>query len=273
MSHFITYSLIIVGAYILIVLLAYLLQELFLFHPEKLSRKFKFIYPVPFEEVVIQKSNGDVINGLHFPVENAKKVVFYLKGNTRSIIKGWSKFSKDFTSKCCNFFIIDYPGFGKSTGRRSEDTIYEACQLAYDWLKERYHEKDIMLYGRSFGAGIAAQLAAENTPSLLILDCPYVSLPRLAHYYTRVIPVSWLLNYKLPLDQFLNACTCQVHILHGSKDWIIPHRFSRELELNHPDIVTLHTIKGAGHNNLPNFASYHRELEEILSCSDTQSPE
>ena len=75
------------------------------------------------DEMFIDIGDGTRINALHYTTPNSKGVMFYFKGNTRSI-KGWGKFSKDFISKNYDFFLIDYPGFGKSKGKRTEARIY-----------------------------------------------------------------------------------------------------------------------------------------------------
>jgi fermentation-respiration switch protein FrsA (DUF1100 family) len=264
MENWMIFILITAGAYLAFCLLAYLMQDLFLFHPEKLKHNFQFEYDHPFEEVIIPGIEENVINGLHFKVENAKGVVFYFKGNTRSI-KGWAKFAKDFTSKGYHFFMIDYPGFGKSTGKRSEQRIYMNAQIAYEWLLKTYDEKDIVIYGRSLGAGFAVGIAANNNPRMFILDSPYYSFTELAKYYTRILPLNWLLKYRMPLYKYMQKVNCPTFILHGRKDRIIPYRFSPRIEAIAPDRIKLFTIEGAGHNNLPKHKEYHTKLAEILS--------
>ena len=137
------------------------LQHYFFFRPEILPKSFEYRYPFPFDEVDFEMEDGGSINGLHFKVPNAKGVVFYLKGNSRSI-KGWGKFAKDFVSKGYDFFMIDYRGFGKSSGRRTETTLYNDAQTVYKWLSTQYPEEEIIIYGRSLGSGIAARIASWN---------------------------------------------------------------------------------------------------------------
>mgnify|MGYP003690676051 CR=1 FL=1 len=75
----------------------YFFQERFLFHPEKLPDDFIFQYEnQKVKEYNLEIKKGVVINGLHFQAENSKGVVYYLKGNSKSI-KGWGKFAVDFT--------------------------------------------------------------------------------------------------------------------------------------------------------------------------------
>ncbi len=261
--HWLYIVLIVIGSYIVVSIISYLIQDLFFFHPEKLKRNFRFKFKMKFNEVQLKGADDCLIDGLYFPAENAEQVIFYFKGNTRSI-KGWSKFAKDFTTKGVSFFLFDYPGFGKSTGECSEKNIHANSQIAYNWLKDRFGEENIIIYGRSLGAGFATYIAKENNPSLLILDSPFYSIRLLVRYYTRILPLRWLLKYKSPLNDYIKEVKCDVHIIHGDKDITIPYRFSLRLKEINPDKIELHTIHGARHNNLPKFESYHQVLDEVI---------
>ncbi len=114
----------------------YFFQERFLFHPEKLPEDFRFQYEnQQVKEYNLEIKEGVVINGLHFKAANSKGVVYYLKGNSKSI-KGWGKFAVDFTLHGYDVIMIDYRGFGKSTGKMSQETMKHDALLVYDKLKE-----------------------------------------------------------------------------------------------------------------------------------------
>jgi len=250
------------GGYLLLCLLFYFLQDYFFFRPEILPRHFEYRYPFPFDEVDFEMEDGGQINGLHFRVPNAKGVVFYLKGNSRSL-KGWGKFAKDFVSKGYDFFMIDYRGFGKSSGKRTEATLYNDAQTVYKWLSERYPEEEIVLYGRSLGSGIAARIASWNKPQLLILDAPYYSFLYQVRQYGFWLPLGWLLRYKIRTDFFIKKVDCPIFILHGTHDRLISFRQGKMLHEWAPN-STLIPILEAGHNNMPSYPEYHELLYDIL---------
>jgi len=250
--------------YVGICLIFYFFQHFFFFRPEILPKQFEYKYPFPFDEVNFDMEDGGRINALHFKVPNSKGVVFYLKGNSRSL-KGWGKFAKDFVGKGYDFFMIDYRGFGKSKGKRTEQTLYNDAQTVYRWLKTQYPEEQIVLYGRSIGSGIAARLASWNYPRMLILDSPYYSFLHQVHLYGFWLPLKWLLRYKMRTDQFLLNVHCPVFILHGDRDRLIPYKQGQMLNELIPHRSRLLTIKGGGHNNLPDFPQYHELLYHILN--------
>lgn len=255
---------IILSVYGLIIILAYLTQDKFIFHPEKLPSNFRFVFQRHFHEIKLKIDENHLVDGLLFKSDGQKGVVFYFKGNTRSI-KGWSKFTNDFLNKGYDVFIIDYPGFGKSLGKKTIDEICNGAIHAYHWLSNHYPENKIIIYGRSFGAGIAAFIAGKFNPSLLVLESPYYSFQRLVQYYTKILPVKWFLRHRIPLNQYLRNVQCPIFIIHGTKDWVIPFRHSVKLLKEYPGKISLYPVKGAKHNNLSSFNFYHQALNEIFS--------
>lgn len=252
-----------VVAYALLCAIFFFGQDYFFFRPERLPNWFTYKYPFPFREIDFDMEDGGKVNAILFEVPNRKGVVFYIKGNSRSI-KGWGKFAKDFVGKGYDFFILDYRGFGKSRGKRSESILYSDLQHAYRWLEKEFPEESIVLYGRSLGSGLAARIASWNHPRLLVLDSPYYSFYHQVRLYGFWLPLRSLLRYSIRTDQFIQKVECPVHLLHGTSDVLIPFRHSRELAALNPGNIHLHPIKGAGHNNLPDFAEYHEVLYQLL---------
>ncbi len=258
--------LIVLGAYLALSLFLYFLQDYFLFKPEKLPPEFQFYYEnQQTEEYNIETRDGATINGLRFIAKNPKGVVFYLKGNSKSI-KGWGKFAVDFTRHGYDVIMVDYRGFGKSTGRRTQKAVKRDMQVVYNKIKEKVPEKYIILYGRSLGSGFATKLASMNNPKMLILDAPYYSLSKVAKKFIPFMPLSLLIKFPMPTYKWLKYVNCPIHIIHGTDDRLIPYKTSVKLSRIKAKITTLHTVIGGGHKNLNTFESYHKMLSEIVNA-------
>ncbi|MCB0446935.1 MAG: alpha/beta fold hydrolase, partial [Gelidibacter sp.] len=257
MAYWISTFITIVIIYIAVSIALYYLQDYMLFKPEKLPKDFQFNYDnQKFEEHNLQTRDGAIINGIQFkPKGESKGVVLYLKGNSKSI-KGWGKFAVDFTRLGYNVLMVDYRGFGKSTGRRSQKAIKRDLQEVYNKLKELTTEDRIILYGRSLGSGFAAKLASMNNPRMLILDAPYYSLTKVTARYAPFMPLSLLMKYPLPTYKWLKYVQCPIHIIHGTHDKLIPYKTSVKLSQVNPKLTKLHTVIGGGHKDLNNFESY-----------------
>ncbi len=253
----------ILALYLAICLFIYFFQHYFFFRPEILPHHFSYKFPFPFDELDFDLNDGGHINAIHFKVPRSRGIVFYLKGNSRSI-KGWGKFAKDFLGNGYDFIMMDYRGFGKSRGKRNQTVLFNDAQYLYQWIKESYAEDKIILYGRSLGSGVAARIASWNQPRLLILDSPYFSFYHNILRYAFITPLKWLLRYDLRTDQYLQTVSVPVHIIHGDQDRLIPYQQSEQLKALYPDKIALHRIPGAGHNNLPEYQEFYQVLYEIL---------
>lgn len=244
-------------------LIIYLVQERFIFKPEKLRPDFVYKYDAPFSELFFDVEPGVRINGLHFTVENPNGLILYFHGNTRSI-KGWAKYAQDFFRYRYDVVLVDYRGFGKSTGKRTEHDMLNDMQFVYKTLADRYGELHLIVYGRSLGSGFATKIASDNDPRYLILDAPYFSFKKVIQRFLPILPVRWLLRYHLRTDLWIPKVKCHTYILHGTNDWLIPISNSEELKALNPKKITLIRIQGGGHNNLPKFPDYHNFIRDIL---------
>ncbi|MFZ4769076.1 MAG: alpha/beta hydrolase [Ferruginibacter sp.] len=253
---------IIIG-YAVLIAIVYFVQERFIFKPEKLKANFQYKYDVPFKELFFDVAPGVSINGLHFTVDKPLGLILYFHGNSRSI-KGWAKYAKDFFRYQYDVVLVDYRGFGKSTGKRSEHEMLNDMQFVYDTLAVQYTEHHIIVYGRSLGSGFAAKIASDNKPRYLILDAPYFSFTKAIERFLPILPIRFLLRFHLRTDKWIKHVNCHTYILHGTKDWLIPISNSEKLQVLSPRKITLIRIHGGGHNNLPTFNEYHNFIRDIL---------
>jgi len=263
--HWLSILFILLVIYLVISILVYFIQDYFLFKPEKLSSEFEFQYNnLDFDEHTLDIKPGVSLSVIRFRTKKPIGVVLYLKGNSRSI-KGWGKFAIDFIRYNYDVIMVDYRGFGKSTGRRSQQGIKNDLQLVYDKIKEKVDEKYIVLYGRSFGSGFATKLASTNHPHMVILDAPYYSMAKSTSRYLPFLPMSWLLKFPIPTYKWIKYVKCPIHIIHGTNDGLIPFKSSIKLAAINAEYSRLHPVIGGGHNNLNTFESYHEILSQIFT--------
>lgn len=260
MPHFVYY---IAGSIALLTAALYFLQDLLIFKPEKLKPDFQFKYDIPFKELNFEIAPGVRINGLHFFRSAPKGLILYFHGNTRSI-KGWARYAKDFYRYDYDVILVDYRGFGKSTGPRGEKEMLLDMQFVYTSLVNQYGENHLIVYGRSLGSGFAAKVASDNHPRYLILDSPYYNFKKVIERFLPMLPIRFVLRYHLRTDRWIAKVTCPVYILHGTKDRLIPISHSEALQKINPKRITLIRIHGGRHNNLPKFDEYHNFIRDIL---------
>jgi uncharacterized protein len=253
----------IILGFVAVSLVVYFFQDKFIFKPEKLKQDFRFRYDIPFKELFFDIEPGVRINALHFYREQPFGLILYFHGNTRSI-KGWARYARDFYRYNYDVVLVDYRGFGKSTGKRSEKEMLSDTQVVYENLLTNYAENHIIVYGRSLGSGFATKVASENRPRYLILDSPFYNFTRVVERFLPILPIRYVLRYHLRTDKWILQVKCHTYIIHGTKDRLIPIRHSEALQKLNPHKITLIRIQNGGHNNLPKFDEYHNFIRDIL---------
>ena len=243
----------------------YYLQERFLFHPEKLSQAYVYNFKVPFEEVNIPFNDTDTLNMIKFfPKDSVRRgVVVYFHGNKENIER-YAKFAANFTNHGYEVWMEDYPGFGKSTGERTEKKMYQQALQVQKMAAGKYGRDSIIIYGKSFGTGIAAYVAAESDCRRLILETPYYSIPALFSCYAPIYPTQLMSTYKIPTNKFLLDVHCPVSIFHGTDDGVIPYRCAYRLKAVLKPTDEFITIEKGTHQNLNDFPMFRQKLDSLL---------
>jgi hypothetical protein len=113
--------------------------------------------------------------------------------------------------------MVDYRGFGKSTGKRSQKAIEHNLQFIYNKIREKVNEKYIIIYGRYMGLGFATKLASMNSLKMLVLDASYYSLAKVTGRYMPFMPLSIILKYPMPIYKWIKYVKYPIHIIHGTK--------------------------------------------------------
>jgi uncharacterized protein len=244
--------------------LIYLFQEKLIFFPQPLKRDYVFRFRQPFEEVFLDSAaGGTVLHALHFKTESPKGVVLYFHGNAGNL-RDWGHVSEDFLPYGYDVFIIDYRMYGKSTGKLSEDALHLDARMAFNYVKQRFPEGKVLVYGRSLGTGLAVKLAAENNVDMLILETPYFHFADVGQTHYPWLPAGLLLRYKFRNDEWIKKVKCPVYIFHGTADQVVPYSSGKKLADIAGSNTTLITIPGGNHNNLSQFDLYHQKMAELM---------
>jgi hypothetical protein len=137
----------------------------------------------------------------------------------------------------------------------------------YDFVRARYPEEQIILYGRSLGSGLATRLAAENAPQQLILESPFYSLEAIARRQFPFVP-PFVLKYPLRTYEWISQVDCPITIVHGTADNVVPYADGERLREHIAAPLRFQRIEGGGHNDLELFREYHAAMDAALGDSD-----
>lgn len=251
--------------YVLLGIALYSFQDKILIHPKALPAEYVYHFNFPFKEVNIPINKNENLNLVQFfPKDSIRRgVVLYFHGNMTNI-NHYANAANTFTSLGYEVWMPDYPGFGKTTGELTEQKLYNEAMVVYRLANKRYSKDSIIIYGRSFGSGIAAQLATRADSKRLILETPYYNIPALFNNYAPVYPTSYMAKFKLPVNQYLEDVKAPITIFHGTDDDIIPYSSTEKLKEVLKPKDEFVTIEKGKHNNLSEYKLFQQKIDSLL---------
>ncbi len=247
------------------------LQEKVVFLPIVLQKDHEFDFEVEFEEYLWNTPFEGIINVLHFKIKQPKGVIVYFHGNADNLHR-WGKIANEYTNFGYDVLVMDYRGYGKSSGPRNEDYLYSDAQFCFDFAKNLYGEENTIVYGRSLGGSFAVKVAAENYPKTVILEATFYNLQDIVN---RWLPkkvtdkVSPTMTYHFLSNENITKIKVPLYHFHGTKDNVVPIKSGKKLfevfEKSQPKITKKFIeISGATHDDLINHENFVEELKKIL---------
>ncbi|HEX7889400.1 MAG TPA: alpha/beta fold hydrolase [Ramlibacter sp.] len=255
------------GAYGALLAFLWLRQESIMFYPVPLPANYKLAREPDIHERIVEVE-GASLSVMHLKLPDPKGVVFFLHGNAGNLA-GW--FSNADFYRRANYDLVmpDYRGYGKSTGHiASAKQLREDVRAVWNAFAAEYRGRKVVLYGRSLGtaltADLAEQLSAEGRPpDLTVLVSPYTSIRALTSEYYPWVP-AFLVRYPLDTTSHLGAIGGPVLLVHGERDALIGVHHARSLQAARPSARLL-VVPGAGHNDIHEFPLYRQELLQALA--------
>ncbi|MHA1250974.1 MAG: alpha/beta hydrolase family protein, partial [Candidatus Helarchaeota archaeon] len=185
-------------------------------------------------------------------------------------------FKQDFHNCNTNLAVMDFRGYGFSTGSPYFSCLYEDAMPIYnhfiEWIKDNGFSDSIFVMGRSLGSFCAAEIGSHNPPEVrgMIFESGIGSTYKIMKYLFRInIPQI----DKDSLDEWSNDTRVSKFkkptlIIHGTSDWIVPVEHAHVLYESIPNDVykKLILIEGAGHNNIFQFGQeYFNPLKDFIN--------
>jgi uncharacterized protein len=254
------------AAYLVIGIGLYFFQEKLLFHPVKVEPGQVYRFEGKFEELNLVRPDGTNLNMVRFMPSDSlpRGIILYYHGNMRNIER-YAPFASLFTGNGYEVWMMDYAGFGKSTGKRSEENMYADAVTVYQLAAKKMQPDSICIYGKSIGTGVAAHVAAGFPCKRLILETPYYSIPSMVKRWFFMYPVNLLVRYRFPTGENMQKIKIPVTIFHGTDDEIISYKNAQKLVPLLKDGDEFVTLPNGKHNNLFDFPLYQDKMDSLLN--------
>ena len=191
-----------------------------------------------------------------------KNAILYFGGNAESVGYSAKEFAKNFPNH--TIYLVNYRGYGGSSGTPTEEGLYADALLIYDKIRE-YHA-DINLIGRSLGSGVATYLASKRPIiNRLILVTPFDSITSVAQSKFPLYPMSIMLKDKYDsIGRVSKIGAVKTLIVIGTKDEIVPAKNSQRLyeAFDKSKVHLLYLPRG--HNDIELDKRYFLEIKRFI---------
>jgi len=245
------------------VLLIYLMQPRLLFLPDVAGRELTLTpetVDLPYSDLSLQTQDGETIHGWWLPHAQPRANLLFFHGNAGNVSHRLDSL-RLFNSLGLNILIIDYRGYGQSTGKPSETGLYLDATAAWHWLTEdqAMDPNRIILFGRSMGAAVASQLATRVEAAGLIVESTFTSVPDLGAELYWWLPVRLLSRLEFNTADHIRRTDLPVLVIHSPDDEIIPFSHGRRLHQAAGQRGTFLEIRGSHNTGFLDTGDQYRE--------------
>lgn len=187
-------------------------------------------YGLRYETVELRTADGETLEAWWVPADNAKGVVLFFHGNAGNISHRLD-YLLMFNRLRYTTFILDYRGYGKSTGSPSEEGTYRDAEAAWEYLRHARlaQPRDVVIAGESLGGAVATWLAAKIHPRAVLLFSTFTSVNDLGAQVYWFLPVRLLSRIGYDNLENLKRVQAPVFIAHSRDDDVVPYSHGRKL--------------------------------------------
>ncbi len=248
------------------------LERQALFMPELSLRGTPEHVGLEFDDVFPVASDGVKLHGWHMP--GASEVVWLIfHGNGGNISVRLDQFQELHRHYGASILAVDYRGYGRSEGSPSEVGFYADALAAYKLAVQLHPGKKIVVFGRSMGGAVAAQLASVVSPTALVLEAAISSIPEVMREmapWTRFTPVRFLVRSRFETVRYVAMGATPTLVIHGDSDRIVSYKNAERIFAAASDPRQLEIVPGGDHDDLDlvDPTRYHLVLGEFLSRHD-----
>ncbi|PMR72213.1 alpha/beta hydrolase [Halomonas heilongjiangensis] len=224
-----------------------------------------------WEPVTLSTEDGLSLDAWWIPADAPRASLLFFHGNAGNISHRLASIAQ-FHRLGLSVLILDYRGYGRSEGSPSEAGTARDARAGWRWLVEEAEAPpgEVVLFGRSLGAAVAAELASsltgEASPAAVILESPFRSVPKLAQRLYPFLPARWLVRFDYDTEAYVRRIAAPLLVIHSREDEIIPFAEGRLVFAAAGEPKRLLEIRG-GHNTgfVDSEPDYSAGIDAFLS--------
>jgi uncharacterized protein len=207
---------------------------------------------VPFADLDIATGDGERLHGWWVPATGAPRLghVLLLHGNAGNI--GDRVLHTELLAGAgFDVLAFDYRGYGRSSGRPSEQGTYLDARAALAALRmqDAVDPARVIYLGESLGGAVALELALASPPAGLVLQSTFTSIRDMARLHYPFIPRAAVPD-AYPSLRLVPGLRAPLLCLHGDRDELVPLMHGQALFDAAPEPKAMHVFEGVAHNDV-----------------------
>ncbi len=199
-----------------------------------------------FEDVYFETTDNVKLHGWYLPSDFPRASLLFCHGNGGNLSYRTESL-RQLQSLNLDIFIFDYRGYGQSEGTLSEEGTYNDALAAHQWLFKKNPNQAMIIYGRSLGGNIAADLATRVNADALILESAFTCVADMGRELFPFLPVRLLNTIEYDALSKMMKIRMPTLIIHSRDDDIVPYHHGQTLYAAALPPKELLTISGS-HN-------------------------
>ena len=218
--------------YVGVVLVMVLCEPLLVYHPVSARVYWNLPTDWPYEEWHLPLPDGSIAHAVRLrqPPQRSQGVILFCHGNAGNLCSFVPRYRRVAEVLAMDLVVFDYPGFGKSTGRPTEQGCYAAAHATYQQLVQSgTPAQQIVIMGESLGGGVAVELASRVDHRALVLINTFTSLPDVAQRMYPWLPVSLVMRNRFDSLSRVGQLTRPLFAAHAEQDEIVPFALGKRL--------------------------------------------
>ncbi|MCX8065651.1 MAG: alpha/beta hydrolase [Candidatus Hydrogenedentes bacterium] len=202
----------------------------FLYPASKELYRFPDYYGWKFEEVVLDVSGFQTYGWFIPPEREAIGYILFSHGNAGNIADRLESVNI-FRKMDLGVLVYDYGGYGKSTGRPSEKRCCEDAYSMWKWLtgEKKVQPNKIVLFGRSLGGAVTADLATRVECAGVILESTFLSTIDVANDIFGWVPRFFARGNEFNTKNKVGKIKSPVLVVHSPEDTLIKFYHGKEI--------------------------------------------
>ena len=250
------------------------LDQMMVYFPERELSTTPANVGLAFEDVSLTAADGTKLHGWHVPGES-RTTLLWLHGNAGNISHRVDNIAMLVRHTGLGVFIIDYRGYGRSEGKPTEKGLYMDAEAAFEHLTSDVGldpERDIVLFGRSLGVGVAVEMATRRRVRSVVVESGFTSVREMSKssgmglLSILILPI---LDARYDSLSKIGSALSPVMVIHGDSDDIVPFEMAEKLYAAAPEPKRFYAIPGASHNDtyVAGGEAYFDALREFIGSS------